>query len=374
MLPRPDSRRYFLKTLALAGLARGVVPRALSANVPTVDEELRRAAKSPGLRMLFKGSTPAALSAWQQQFSTEIRRRIGPHDPPARWNTQLLSRTELPDHVRESWLLTADGVASLPLHVLLPDPARHGAGPFPLIVALHGHGPFGHDAVAGIDDTPERRQNITELNYDYGRQLVREGYVIVAPCLTPFGARLDASYARARADPCATTFVRLTLLGQTLIGANLRDCRWAISYGQSRPEVRTGGVGCVGLSLGGRMTMMTAALDPRVHVAAISGALNVMQERVQGQYAAGCQAIPGLLELGDTPEIGSLIAPRPCVWETGTKDALIKPEWAEIAKTRLRSAYAAAGTAEQLQFHQFEGGHSWGKTAVPMLGKILKGP
>ena len=56
-----------------------------------------------------------------------------------------------------------------------------------------------------------------------------------------------------------------------------------------------------------------------------------MQERVQVRYSCGAQVIPGLLEYGDVPEIGSLIAPRPCVWETGTQDGLIKAEWAERA-------------------------------------------
>ncbi|MGH7945924.1 MAG: hypothetical protein ACREF9_13075, partial [Opitutaceae bacterium] len=187
------------------------------------------------------------------------------------------------------------------------------------------------------------------------------------------GRRLDESYKTDGRYPCATTFVRLMVLGQTLMGANLRDVKWALSYAQTRDDARSNRAGCVGLSYGGRMTMLMTALDDRIQVAAVSGALNVMQERIENHYQCGAQVIPGLLEIGDTPEIGSLIAPRPSIWEIGSKDGLIDPVWADSAKVRLGKAYAAAGKSADLQFHHFEGGHRWdGKTAVPLLARVLK--
>ncbi len=341
--------------------------------LPTVDEETRRAAQAAPLRLVFRGKTPADLVAWQKEFSADLRKRLGPHQPPERWSATTLARVEFPDHAREEWLLSADGVPSLPLYVLRPVGTRHGGGPFPIVLALHGHGAFGHDSVVGIDDSPQRAQDIRDQNYDYGRQLVREGYLVVAPCLTPFGRRLDESYRNSRTDPCGITFVRLMLLGQTLMGANLRDAKWALSYAQARDDVRRDRIGCVGLSYGGRMTMLTAAIDERIQVAVVSGALNVMQERIEGHYGCGAQVIPGLLEIGDTPEIGSLIAPRPCIWEVGSKDDLVKPDWADVAKARLRKAYLAAGKPDHLEFHHFEGGHRWdGATAAPLLARVLK--
>jgi hypothetical protein len=122
------------------------------------------------------------------------------------------------------------------------------------------------------------------------------------------------------------------------------------------------------------MTMMVAALDPRVRVAVISGALNVFQERVQGAgFSCGAQVIPGLLEFGDTPEIGSLIAPRPVIWEAGRQDALMVPGWLEKASARIQRAYAVAGRPENFEVHRFDGGHVWhGETAIPLLARLLK--
>jgi dienelactone hydrolase len=164
------------------------------------------------------------------------------------------------------------------------------------------------------------------------------------------------------------------LLGRTLIGENVRDALWALDYASSRDDARADRIGCVGLSYGGRMTMMVTALDPRVRVAVVSGALNVFQERIQNAgYSCGAQVIPGLLEFGDTPEIGSLIAPRPAIWEVGRKDMLAPAEWVEKAAARLQRAYAASGKPENIQVHHFDGGHVWnGETALPLLARILK--
>jgi hypothetical protein len=120
------------------------------------------------------------------------------------------------------------------------------------------------------------------------------------------------------------------------------------------------------------MAMLTTALEPRVRVAVLSGALNVMQERVAGRYGCGAQIIPGLLQYGDVPEIASLIAPRPCVWEVGSRDNLISAKWAEQALERVRRAYRALGAEDHVQVDRFEGGHEWSsRVAVPLLAKVL---
>src|SRR4051812_45263244 len=328
------------------------------AKLPTVNEEILRKAETAPLTMMFNGHTAEDLAAWQREFGEKLSTMIGPHQPPEHWTVKHLSTRELEDHTREELLLESAGVPALPLYVLRPK-APEGTR-FPIVLCLHGHGEFGHDSVVGVDDTPERKQAIEESHYDYGRKLVRQGYLAVAPCFTPFGRRLDAKQRAGGTDPCAVECLRLMFFGRTLLGDNLRDATWALDYATTRPDARADRVGCVGLSYGGRMTMVVSALDPRIKVAVISGALNVFQERVQGAgFSCGAQVIPGLLQFGDTPEIGSLIAPRPAIWEVGSKDKLAVPGWRDKAAERLQWAYAAAGKPGNLEVHHFEGGHEW---------------
>ena len=121
------------------------------------------------------------------------------------------------------------------------------------------------------------------------------------------------------------------------------------------------------------MTMLTAAMEPRIQVAVPSGALNVMQERISVRYSCGAQVIPGLLEYGDVPEIAALIAPRPAMWEVGGRDGLMVKDWTGPAWERIKPAYAALGAADQLHRDDFDGAHRWnGVKAVPLLDRVLR--
>ncbi|MFO0970253.1 MAG: prolyl oligopeptidase family serine peptidase [Gemmataceae bacterium] len=343
--------RSFLLLLFLTAPTSAQGPKG-----PTVDEGIRAEAKNAPLALRFTGATAKECLIWQKTFAAKLRDLLGPHAPPKTCNVEI-ERTADEDGYRfEELLLTADGHPPLPVCVLIPGGVFKGKRPG--ILALHGHGPNGHYAIA---------------KGDAGKRLVKAGFVVVAPCMTPFGRRLGDPKAYGKQDPCAVTFVRLQLLGKVLMAENLRDCLWAFEYLSRHDRVDNDKLGCVGLSYGGRMTMLTSALEPRIKIAVISGALNVMQERVAVRYSCGAQVIPGLLNYGDVPEIASLIAPRPAVWEAGSKDSLIEPKWAEEVLTRMRRAYKAFGAEDRLVLDRFEGGHEWSwRAALPLLEKTLK--
>lgn len=67
-----------------------------------------------------------------------------------------------------------------------------------------------------------------------------------------------------------------------------------------------------------------------------------------------------------------MIAPRPCVWEAGLHDSLVKPDWAENALARITRTYRALDAVDKLEVDRFEGGHKWsGRLGFPMLERIL---
>jgi len=333
-----------------------------SQDTKTIDADLRRRLGDAELSMLFDGDSPEDAARWQQKFSARLNELLGPTAPPECWETVVEAREQLADHTRYRLRLKAEGVPDLPVYLLIPK--GNAEKPRAAVVAVHGHGEFGHHAVAGRRDMPGVAEAINKANYDYGLQFVRRGYVVACPCLVPFGDRVERD--KYKSDPCAVTFVRMMALGRVPIAENIRDIRWAVSFLQSRPEVE--------LSYGGRMTMMATALEPRIKVAAISGALNLLQERCSLRYSCGMQIIPGLLKYGDFSEIGSLIAPRPCVWEMGASDGLIvKNGWDEKFKARLEKIYSAYDAGDQLHYDHFEGGHRWnGEVAFPLFDKVLK--
>jgi dienelactone hydrolase len=355
----------------LAQAAAAVLAGRAAGQVPGVVERLGRDVAAAPLNMRFTGRTAVECRKWQADFRKRLLALLGPHAPPAKWKTIVKGATDLKDHRREEMVLQADGVPPLPVYLLLPRP-RAGKRR-PAVLALHGHGPHGHHPVAGRDDLPGVERAIKSANYDYGRQLARRGYVVAVPCLTPFGERLGKREPFGKQDPCGDTFLRLQLLGRLLIAENLRDALWALELLARHEEVDAGRLGCVGLSYGGRMTMLAAAVEPRIRVAVVSGALNLMQERIGKPYSCGAQVIPGLLKYGDTAEVAGLIAPRTCLWEVGSRDELIPARQAEEMLRRLRRVYLALGAEKHLQVDRFEGGHQWhGKAAYRLLERTLK--
>ncbi|HUQ91919.1 MAG TPA: hypothetical protein VM120_09570 [Bryobacteraceae bacterium] len=347
-----------------------ILSTASAAAGQTVHQEIQGMAKSAPLALRYTGVSKGECVRWQREFRARLDSLLGSYAPPVHWKATVVRKLDFAEHTREELLLHAAGHRDLPVHLLVP---RGRTRPRPAILALHGHGAFGHDAVAGVDDTPQRQHNIAAANYDYGRQLARLGYVVAVPCFTPFGPRLGRREDYKGEDPCAVTFIRMQLFGKLLLSENLRDALWTIELLANHAAVNAQRIGCAGLSLGGRMTMMTAAVSPRVRVAVISGALNMLRERVLGRYSCGAQIIPGLLNDGDVPEIASLIAPRPCLWEVGLKDSLMVKEWIPPALEQMRKAWSSFGAGAQLDVDSFEGGHRWnGVKAHPLLATVLQ--
>ena len=103
--------------------------------------------------------------------------------------------------------------------------------------------------------------------------------------MLPFGSLLDSRYSDTKIDPCAITFVRLSLLGQTLMASNLRDCKWVLYFTCTEKDADPKHIACIDLSFGGRMTMLTAAMDQRIKIVVPSGALNLMQEHIGNPYS-----------------------------------------------------------------------------------------
>ena len=242
-------------------------------------------------------------------------------------------------------------------HTLVPD-RPNGAG----LLCLHGHG-YKYGETLGLDGGDREQQRVIEqYNYAYAREAARRGYVAITPELRGFGERADPP--RPPKDMCDANFLRAIHFGQTLVGLQVCDLRAALDYLLTRPEVDPERIGCIGLSTGGRMTMVLTALDDRIKVAVPSGCLNTFRERLSIGSSCGTQFLPGLLNVCDTPEIFGLVAPRPMLIEHGADDGTSPELYAMDAWEKIKGIYAAAGAADKLALEVFPGGHRWNGVAA----------
>ncbi|MCZ7647173.1 MAG: dienelactone hydrolase family protein [Planctomycetota bacterium] len=282
---------------------------------------------------------------------------------PAAPAVRVLRTEAHANFARHELLIAVPGGVETPATLLIPERLK---GPAPAVLAAHGHGP-GRGRVVGALQADGHR--------DYGVLLAERGYVVLAPDLRNFGERADplAKAERYKRDPCDVQMIRGLAAGAWPAQSEAREWRAWLDVLAARPEVDPERLGVLGLSLGGRTTGLCAALDRRVKAAVVSGALNLMRERVQ--LGQGCvkYLLPGLLAQADLPELYALAAPRALFFELGADDGTSPEVFAQEAFRRMAAAYEAAGARSELEVHVFDGGHYFNSArALPWLDARLK--
>jgi dienelactone hydrolase len=325
--------------------------------------------------LTFQGKSREDYEAWRKEFYKRLRILLGPWPEAVSLDAETVERVDCGDFVREKVVYDTEKYVSVPAYVLVPKGIKPGEKR-PGILAAHGHG-RGKADICGVFDSDEERQFVGELNYDYACQFARRGYVVIAPDWRGFGERRSpADWAREGRDPCNVNYMAHGYLGQHLLMLQIWDGMRTLDYLQSRPEVDGKRLGVCGLSFGGTMTTYLAALEPRLKAACISGYLSTIKGdaitmRGKGNFC-GSQYMPGLLTIGDIPEVAGLIAPKPLVVEMGELDQCFIIEDMKKAFARLKRIYTAAGCADKLAADVHPAGHAWsGVKAFPMFDKQL---
>lgn len=329
----------------------------------------------------FSAATADEYTAWKTQVRGELAGLIGtatmvPCDPSPR----LLERETLDGYVREKILLQTEPDVWMPFYLLIPDDLAPGERR-PVVLAPHGHASCGKFSPAGRTDIPALAENIRTYNYDYGVALVREGFVVCCPDARGFGERREQVYQGDEynlffAASCNVLNHMAIPLGQTVTGMWTWDLMRLVDYTATRPECDATRVGCAGLSGGGLQTLWLTAMDDRIKSAVVSGYFYGVKESLLVLNSnCSCNYVPHLWEKVDMGDLGALIAPRPLLIETGTRDPLNGPGLENVT-TQLditRRAYALFSAEQQLYHDVFEGEHRWnGIQAIPWLKTHLE--
>ncbi len=207
-------------------------------------------------------------------------------------------------------------------------------GPFPAMLALHGHG-------GSCDVVFDHTTNY----FGMADRFARGGYVVLAPSFP-------------HREYCATMLWDLLRLVDIL---------------QSRPEVDPERMGVAGLSMGGEWTMWSAACDPRLKAAVVSGWM-CTTEGVFAVPNCACWELPGFVALMDVCEVHLLIAPRPVLFESAEQDSCFPIAYTRQGFARIQAGYRLFGAEQNVQQDSWPSGHEWhGERAYPFIDQVLGG-
>jgi dienelactone hydrolase len=302
----------------------------------------------------------ASLPGWRERRRARLIELLGRMPDPVPLNTETLESVPCDGYRRDKIVFDTEDTMSVPAYLLVPDGrVSEGAA----VLACHGHGP-GKSQAVGLEHT-------NAPNSDYALQLVRQGYVVLAPDLRCFGERLDWNPEDHYA--CDTNLVHAVMAGWNPLAQNIWDLSCALDVLTEHPLVDPSRIGMVGLSYGGTVTLFTAAYDRRVAAAVVSGYFSSWAESHKMPWnMCGSQVVYGMLGRLEHEDLGALISPRPLLIETGTEDPLFPLAAATESVRRTRLVYVHDGAADHLDHDIFEGDHQWhGVAAIPFLNRWL---
>ena len=330
--------------------------------------------------MAMKAETADELHLWQHEARAVLARTLGlDMMRMARLQPRLTEQVTLDGYLRQRIEIQTEPGVIMPLFALIPLDLRAGDRRA-CVIAPHGHASAGKEAVAGCRDVPEVAATIDKHNYDYGVQFVRRGFVVFCPDARGFGERREIgrqSAADYMGGSCNLLNHMAIPLGQTVTGMWTWDLMRLIDYIATRPDCDASRLGCAGLSGGGLQTLWLAALDERVKCAVVSGYFYGYKESLLEMNGnCSCNYVPGLWQLVDMGDIGALLAPRPLLIETGSRDSLNGKGGLGNVHSQLeitRRAYRLLGSEEALAHDVFDDEHRWnGVQAIPFLQRYLQ--
>ena len=327
--------------------------------------------ESAPLRLTFRAQNRKQAEAWQKRLRTKIAVLLGGFPAQrAALRPQTFETRDFPANRREKFVFESRPGLFVLGYLLTP---RNSGPPYPVMICLPGHG-RGVDDIVGIDAEGRDRADKPGYQHDFAIQVVEHGMAAVAIEPLGFGCRRDPITRKkgAEATACQPSAGAALLLGQTMLGWRVYDVMRTIDWIETRKELDARRVGCMGISGGGTVTTFSAALEPRIRAAMISGYLNTFRDSVMSLSHCIDNYVPGILDWAEMYDVAGLIAPRPLFVESGIQDDIFPIEASKQSFARVRKVYEAFGAAPLAQQEVFNDIHSfYGVQGLPFLAKHL---
>lgn len=323
---------------------------------------------------VFKGKTGAALKAWQKPTVKALGRLLGvEREMKTPFKAKRLEAVGLMGYIREKWVLQVAPKTLMPFYLLMPG----GNGPFPVVLAFHGHG-YGAKDVVALSETGEERPVGQGYHKDFAVTLVREGVAVAVPDISCFGEH-KSDFSHLAGQPgveapkvCHHTAALAAHLGRSAMGIRVSETMRLVDFLATRKELDTGRLGAMGISGGGMHAFYSTMLDPRIKAVVVSGYFNSFRESVFAFQHCACNFIPGMGAFGEMADLAALIAPRPMVVESGSRDPIFPQSETRKAVAHSKKYWKLLKAGPWPQGDFFEGDHEiHGEVAIPFLKKVL---
>jgi len=265
-----------------------------------------------------------------------------------------LGSEELEGYTRRHILIRSEPEDWVPAYLLVP---RQLAAPrVPAVLCLHQTVAQGKEEPCGIKGDPELA---------FAVELVKRGYVCLAPDAIGFGERIPAgkqpyhdSLAFYRRHP-----------GWSFMGKMVWDTGRAIDFLQTLPMVDPKRIGSIGHSHGAYETLFASAFEPRISAAIASCGFTTFRSDPNPERWSHLTAL--IPQLGfylpdvagipfDWQHVLGLAAPRPLFIWYATQDTIFpRTDNLEALLKDVQTIYRLQGATDALTWQAFQGSHKF---------------
>jgi dienelactone hydrolase len=321
------------------------------------------AAESP--RYAFNVNSLEEWAQWQAGLKKALIEAIVlPPRTGGSMDPVLVERVDCGDYIREHIQLTTLPHLTMPLYMLTP---KSGEQSFPAVVVCPGHG-YGYKELVGLMPDGSDRPGDPGIYKDFPIELAKQGFVVIVPEMLGLGdRRLEQDRNKEpKENSCFRLSTNLLMLGKTLAGVRVHEMMCCVDYLISKPDVAVGRIGCMGFSGGAAVLGLTAAIDERLRAVVLSGYTNTYMDSILAKPHCSDNYVPGLMNLGEMPDIFGLIAPRPLLIEAGEADQGFPIHGVKKAIQQLESIYRVADAESLLDndihpgMHEVSGNKAYG--------------
>jgi hypothetical protein len=259
-------------------------------------------------------------------------------------SARIVSTEDRGTYTLEKLVLDLNGEEPAPAYFARP---KGATGRLPTVLFNHSHG---GGYTIGKTEFLEGREYMSKP--PYAEFLTSLGYNALC---------FDAWIFGERAKRTELDFFKDTLWhGRVLWGMMVYDSLKAVDYLVSRPDVDTGRLATVGMSMGSSTAQWAGALDPRLKVVIDICCLTDWHTLVEvgGLKGHGIYYyVPDLLNHFTTAQMNSLIAPRAHLSLAGNLDALTPVAGLDKIDQELQTVYASAGHPEHWKLLRYDSAH-----------------
>lgn len=280
-----------------------------------------------------------------------IKKILGAFPEKVPLDIQVRGTIEYPDYTLKKIDYATESDDRVNAYLLLPKPLGNG---LPAIVALHPSCLHGGATLAGFAENTD--------DWWFARDLVRRGFVVLAPDILTAGERIFPDRRAYDSGPFYKKHPRWSMMGK-MLWDHMRSVDVLLTLDFVNPKK----IGATGWSLGGHNTGFLAAFDDRIAAAVsdggmipIAGDTNPFRWCLDPFFYM--PALRPYLERGDVPfdlhEIMALIAPRAYLdmnaspgdtwWKAGV-----------AAAVHARRVYRLYGAEDHFANRVFDGQHGF---------------